>query len=181
MKVHHVNCGSMRPWGAGSLVCHVLLVEADNGLVLVDTGFGTQDCMRPARFGPFRRYFFRPSFDVAESAVRQVEALGFHRTDVRHIITTHFDADHIGGLADFPDATLVIVSDVPVAARAALSRRSAAAAPAGRLSRPKRSSAIRRTSMIWVSCAAASVPSSHILPQGWASPSPRVSPSATKR
>ena len=110
MKVHHVNCGSMRPWGAGSLVCHVLLVEADSGLVLVDTGFGTQDCMRPARFGPFRRYFFRPSFDVAESAVRQVEALGFHRTDVRHIITTHFDADHIGGLADFPDAQVHVTA-----------------------------------------------------------------------
>lgn len=88
--------------GAGTLVCHVLLAEADSGLVLVDTGFGTLDCGRPARFGRFRPYFFRPSFDMAEAAVNQVEALGYHRSDVRHIITTHFDADHIGGLADFP-------------------------------------------------------------------------------
>ncbi|MBX7448107.1 MBL fold metallo-hydrolase [Mycolicibacterium sp. 3033] len=110
MKVHHLNCGTMRPWGAGRVVCHVLLAEADSGLVLVDTGFGTLDCRRPARFGPLRQYFFRPSFDEAEAAVNQVEALGFHRSDVRHIITTHFDADHIGGLADFPDAQVHVTS-----------------------------------------------------------------------
>lgn len=37
MKVHHLNCGTMRPPGTPTLVCHVLLVETDNGLVLVDT------------------------------------------------------------------------------------------------------------------------------------------------
>lgn len=110
MKVHHLNCGTMRPWGAGRVVCHVLLVESNNGLVLVDTGFGTLDCRRPARFGRFRRYFFRPSFDMDEAAAHQVEALGFSRSDVRHIITTHFDADHIGGLADFPDAQVHVTA-----------------------------------------------------------------------
>jgi glyoxylase-like metal-dependent hydrolase (beta-lactamase superfamily II) len=100
----------MRPWGAGTLVCHVLLVESDAGLVLVDTGFGIQDCARPARFGRFRRHFFRPSFAAAEAAVHQIEALGYHRDDVRHIITTHFDADHIGGLADFPQALVHVTA-----------------------------------------------------------------------
>ncbi|MBI5336771.1 glyoxylase-like metal-dependent hydrolase (beta-lactamase superfamily II) [Mycobacterium sp. BK558] len=122
MKVHHLNCGTMRPWGAGTLVCHVLLVEAADGLVLVDTGFGTQDCRRPARFGRFRRYFFRPSFDAAEAAVTQIEALGYRRDDVRHIITTHFDADHIGGLADFPDAQVHVTA---TEARAAMGSRAA--------------------------------------------------------
>jgi glyoxylase-like metal-dependent hydrolase (beta-lactamase superfamily II) len=37
MRVHHLNCGTMRPPGA-ALVCHVLLVESDAGLVLIDTG-----------------------------------------------------------------------------------------------------------------------------------------------
>ena len=35
MKVHHLNCGTMRPPGTPALVCHVLLVETDNGLVPV--------------------------------------------------------------------------------------------------------------------------------------------------
>jgi glyoxylase-like metal-dependent hydrolase (beta-lactamase superfamily II) len=100
----------MRPLGAGTLVCHVLLVESEDGLVLVDTGFGTLDCHRPARFGRCRRYFFRPAFDAAQAAVNQVERLGYPRKDVRHIIATHFDADHIGGLADFPDAHVHVTS-----------------------------------------------------------------------
>ena len=96
----------MRPWGIGQLVSHVLLVETDNGLVLVDSGYGLGDCADPAlRTGPTRRVF-RPFFDRSETAVRQVERLGFRREDVRHIVVTHFDIDHIGGLSDFPDAEI---------------------------------------------------------------------------
>ncbi|MFT4047713.1 MAG: hypothetical protein QM661_13615 [Solimonas sp.] len=50
MKIHHLNCGSMCPHGrrflqgAGGwleparIVCHCWLIEARNGLTLVDTG-----------------------------------------------------------------------------------------------------------------------------------------------
>jgi glyoxylase-like metal-dependent hydrolase (beta-lactamase superfamily II) len=91
------------------IVCHVLLVESDAGLVLVDSGFGLLDCADPRRIGPSRRVL-RPRFVIEETAARQVEALGFHRQDVRHIITTHFDIDHIGGLADFPDAQVHVTA-----------------------------------------------------------------------
>ena len=41
-------------------VCHVLLLETDNGLVLVDAGFGVDDCADPkGRVGPVR-FFTRP-------------------------------------------------------------------------------------------------------------------------
>ncbi|MFI1912268.1 MBL fold metallo-hydrolase [Nocardia sp. NPDC020380] len=106
MKVRHLNCGTMHLPTGVELVCHVLLIETDAGLVLVDSGYGLDDIARPARrIGAMRR-FVRPVFEVAETAARQVEGLGYRRSDVRHIVVTHFDADHIGGLADFPEATV---------------------------------------------------------------------------
>lgn len=88
------------------LVCHVLLVETGNGLVLVDSGFGSHDCAEPARrVGP-TRHVVRPIFSPEETVADQIERLGFRRDDVRHIVITHFDVDHIGGLSDFPHAQI---------------------------------------------------------------------------
>jgi glyoxylase-like metal-dependent hydrolase (beta-lactamase superfamily II) len=93
----------MRPPAApDGLVCHVLLIETDNVLALVDSGYGLRDIADPGtRVGP-ARFFVRPTFDSDETAVHHVRRLGFDPHDVRHIILTHFDADHVGGLADFP-------------------------------------------------------------------------------
>lgn len=92
------------------MVCHVLLIETDAGLVLVDSGYGLLDCADPVRrLGPARR-LLRPMLDVDETAARQVERMGFRRDDVRHIVTTHFDVDHIGGLADFPHAVVHVTA-----------------------------------------------------------------------
>ncbi|MFE4457818.1 MBL fold metallo-hydrolase [Nocardia tengchongensis] len=103
MKIHHLNCGTMHPPGTpDGLVCHVLLLETDTGLALVDSGLGLHDAADPARrFGP-GRFYVRPRFDENEAAIRQIERLGFNPRDVRDIVITHFDADHVGGLADFP-------------------------------------------------------------------------------
>lgn len=95
----------MNPFGAPQIVCHVLLVETDNGLVLVDTGHGSHDCDDPGRVGP-TRFLFRPALDHEETAARQIERLGFSRDDVTHIVVTHFDMDHIGGISDFPEAQI---------------------------------------------------------------------------
>jgi glyoxylase-like metal-dependent hydrolase (beta-lactamase superfamily II) len=92
-----------------SLVCHVLLVETNGGLVLVDSGFGTRDCAHPGRLGP-ARFVSRPVLRREETALAQVEALGFGRDDVRHVVVTHFDLDHVGGIADFPDALIHVTA-----------------------------------------------------------------------
>jgi glyoxylase-like metal-dependent hydrolase (beta-lactamase superfamily II) len=117
MRVHHLNCGTMRPYGAPEgLVCHVLLLETGSGLALVDSGFGLQDIAAPGRrFGP-ARFFVRPAFDEAETAVRQIERLGLDPHDVRDIVITHFDADHVGGLADFPWARVHLTANEASAA-----------------------------------------------------------------
>jgi glyoxylase-like metal-dependent hydrolase (beta-lactamase superfamily II) len=110
MKVHHLNCGSMTPPASPPLVCHVLLVETDAGLVLVDSGFGLDDIAEPSRrIGP-TRYLLKAALDAGETAARQVERLGFAREDVRHIVLTHFDVDHIGGLSDFPHAQVHVTA-----------------------------------------------------------------------
>lgn len=115
IRVHHLNCGSLRPLGGkfidgqpgllrrARLVCHCLLLETGSGLVLVDTGFGTHDVADPRTLGPMRPVI-RPLLDLEETAARQVVRLGFAVEDVRHIVLTHLDLDHAGGLADFPHA-----------------------------------------------------------------------------
>lgn len=90
------------------MVCHCLLIETAQGLVLVDTGFGLDDIADPSRLGPTRT-LLRSRFDPDQTAARQVEALGFSRRDVQHIVLTHMDLDHAGGLADFPWARVHVM------------------------------------------------------------------------
>jgi glyoxylase-like metal-dependent hydrolase (beta-lactamase superfamily II) len=48
-------------------------------------------------------------FRMRETALHQVEALGFSANDVRHIVLTHLDFDHAGGLEDFPHARVHVM------------------------------------------------------------------------
>lgn len=89
---------------AGRLVCHVLLCETADSLVLVDTGFGLEDIRDPKRRLGLSATLLGAKLDESETAVRQIEALGFAASDVRDVIVTHFDLDHVGGLSDFPHA-----------------------------------------------------------------------------
>lgn len=125
MRVRHLNCATLCPrlgpfksvlGDATVLVCHVLLIETDVGLVLVDTGFGVEDCQSPLRrIGPAIAVI-APRFDERETALRQVEGLGHTAADVKHVIVTHLDLDHAGGLPDFPNATVHVMAKEHTAA-----------------------------------------------------------------
>lgn len=95
----------MRPHGVPEVICHVLLCETDAGLALVDSGLGTVDFAHPERMGP-ARFMLRPECDDANTALARIEALGYVAADIAHIVLTHMDFDHIGGIADFPGATI---------------------------------------------------------------------------
>lgn len=120
MRVHHLDCCTMCPRGQRAvngegrrlararLVSHCLLLEtAAHGLVLVDSGIGVDDIRNTRRLGAL----FGPAMAIDATktqmpALPQIEALGFRRDDVRHIVLTHIDFDHAGGLADFPAAKI---------------------------------------------------------------------------
>lgn len=109
--IHHLNCATFVPRVVGPMVAHVLLVERPEGLLLVDTGFGTEDIAHSARLGRAFRSLMRPALREEETAIAQVRALGLDPADVTDIVLTHLDLDHVGGVSDFPDAT-VHVHDV---------------------------------------------------------------------
>ena len=116
MRIHHLNTGTMCPIGkrlvngTGSIfqrarmVCHCLLVETTDDLVLVDTGIGLDDIANPPRLGRKWVRQTTPRLDPSETAVQQVKALGYSPSDVRHLLLTHLDRDHAGGVPDFPQA-----------------------------------------------------------------------------
>ena len=122
MRIHHLNCGTHCPIGGAlfdgtsrgllaDLCTHVLLIETDQGLVLIDTGYGLQDVLN----APRRRLAYtwplvlNTRLRERDTALRQIEALGFSANDVRHIVLTHLDFDHAGGIEDFPAARVHVL------------------------------------------------------------------------
>ncbi|HEU4409210.1 MAG TPA: MBL fold metallo-hydrolase [Polyangiaceae bacterium] len=93
--------------GPAELICHCLLVETKVGLVLVDTGLGSRDVAAPgARLSPLWAKALRVRPRPAQTAIAQVRALGYGPRDVRHVVLTHLDVDHAGGIDDFPWAAV---------------------------------------------------------------------------
>jgi glyoxylase-like metal-dependent hydrolase (beta-lactamase superfamily II) len=120
--IHHLGCGTLCPhggrlisgegslFGTARLICHCLLVERADGLVLIDTGFGLDDMRNRSQLGRIYNIAFALQASEAATAVEQVRALGFQPQDVREIVATHLDLDHTGGLPDFPDANVHVLS-----------------------------------------------------------------------
>ena len=86
----------------------VLLVHhAVHGPVLIDTGYAPR--FRDAtRQWPERGYALTTPMRLPdhEQLLVQLAARGIAPRDVRHVVLTHLHADHVGGLRDFPDATI---------------------------------------------------------------------------
>jgi glyoxylase-like metal-dependent hydrolase (beta-lactamase superfamily II) len=116
MRIHHLSCGSLCPFGGrliagegglgrAEIVCHCLLIEAGESLLMVDTGFGVQDAANPRRrLGTAISLLLQARPRPEETAIARIRGLGLDPADVRHVAVTHLDLDHAGGLADFPQA-----------------------------------------------------------------------------
>lgn len=85
-----------------------LLVESKHGLVLIDTGPGLEDCVDKALVHRIFEIVTKADIRPEETAIRQIEALGYRPSDVHDIVLTHMHFDHCGGIPDFLHARVHI-------------------------------------------------------------------------
>jgi glyoxylase-like metal-dependent hydrolase (beta-lactamase superfamily II) len=88
------------------------------GTILFDTGYSSR-FFEETRDLPLRLYALATPvyFQPEESAVSQLQQAGIVPEDVRYIIISHFHADHIGGLRDFPNARFICFNSAYVAVK----------------------------------------------------------------
>lgn len=87
-------------------------MHPSQGPVLFDTGY-SEEFFKATKTFPERFYrWTTPVFlGTGESAVRRLGAMGLEPKEVGHIILSHFHADHVAGLKDFPDSRLICLEE----------------------------------------------------------------------
>lgn len=75
------------------------------GWLLVDTGYGSQFEEATEDF-PGRFYRWATPATSMGSTAALLKSAGIPAAEIRHVIVTHFHADHVGGLAEFPNANV---------------------------------------------------------------------------
>lgn len=97
--------GSWRPKDYPAMP--MLIVHSEEGPILFDTGY---DPAFLAATQPFPERFYRwlTPVDLApgKDAASQCAALGFAPEDIRHLVLSHFHADHIAGTHRFVNAAI---------------------------------------------------------------------------
>ena len=106
-EIHHLNCVKIVSPITDNVCGHCLLIKENDRLILIDTGIGLLDTLNPTeRIGQQLIDIVGYRFDENLTAVRQIENLGLDPEKVTDCIISHLDNDHIGGLPDFPKATV---------------------------------------------------------------------------
>lgn len=93
-------------WKTSTFPALFALIEHPSyGSILFDTGYSDRFFQETRRF-PFRLYALTTpvSLQPEDSAASQLQKQGIDPAAVQQIILSHFHADHIGGLRDFPNA-----------------------------------------------------------------------------
>ncbi|MEA5573719.1 MBL fold metallo-hydrolase [Calothrix sp. UHCC 0171] len=85
-----------------------LILHPEYGAILYDTGYSELFYQESKDF-PYRLYALTTPvyFQPEESAAKQLQKFGISVEEVNYIIISHFHADHIGGLCDFPNAQFI--------------------------------------------------------------------------
>jgi len=101
-----------RRWTAPRPI-NVYVIEHRDGLVLFDTGQSRASVTDPHYFprgivGFFYRRLARFAIGAGDTLTAQLEALGYRASDVTMAILSHLHQDHIGGIAELPNAEIVV-------------------------------------------------------------------------
>lgn len=106
-EIYHLNCVKIVSPVNDNVCGHCLLIKENDKLILIDTGIGLLDIQQPLeRIGQELIALVGYSFNEDQTAIRQIQKLGLDPNKVTDCIISHLDNDHIGGLADFPNATV---------------------------------------------------------------------------
>jgi glyoxylase-like metal-dependent hydrolase (beta-lactamase superfamily II) len=83
-----------------------LLYHEKSGWILFDTGYAKRFFEATRKF-PFKLYSIatKVTVETYEEVKEQIRHFGLNSSDIKHIIISHFHADHIGGLKDFENAS----------------------------------------------------------------------------
>ncbi|ATC63849.1 MBL fold metallo-hydrolase [Nibricoccus aquaticus] len=113
LRVHFLNGGHCRHLLASidgrtfrTVQFHAVLLAIEHpslGWIVCDTGYGGRFLAATSAF-PSRLYRWATPVSDNLPATSALARIGLHPADIRHLIITHFHADHIGGLRDFPQA-----------------------------------------------------------------------------
>lgn len=84
----------------------VLIKHPNKGYILFDTGYSDRFYNLTRRF-PFSLYRYLTPVYLQKTLKEQLLASGVSPEEIGYIVISHFHADHIGGLADFPNARFI--------------------------------------------------------------------------
>ena len=106
----HPSCMVLKGSGLSSLCfpSRAYLIETGAGLFLWDTGYSGHFAQATAK-GVYRLYaWVTPvSFEPREALRGQLRAAGVDPDDIHTVLLSHFHADHVAGMRDFPAARLM--------------------------------------------------------------------------
>lgn len=88
----------------------VLIKHSEKGYILYDTGYSTEFYNASNKF-PYSIYAKVTPVCIKneESAKVQLEKIGIKNSEIKYIIISHFHADHIAGLKEFPQAKFICI------------------------------------------------------------------------
>lgn len=111
-EIYHLNCLKIETPIRENVCGHCLLIRENDRLILVDAGIGLEDNRHPyERIGEELVKAVGYHFDESLTAFNQIKALGLDPGRVTDCILSHLDNDHLGGIADFPQATIHVSTE----------------------------------------------------------------------
>jgi N-acyl homoserine lactone hydrolase len=144
MRIHAIRTGSVRikqsqvrgrgrgvlrplrvfadPQWTGWLPTYAWMIDHQEGVIVVDTGQGTQFLDTARSWHPYLRWEVMFRIEPHEEVGPQLRAFGVGPRDVKRVVLTHLHIDHDGGLTHFPNSDILVSRRELLTARGVMGR-----------------------------------------------------------